>query len=188
LSLSSIHFRHYMAGTFNPNILVFNVTMTDIPLKTGYSPKRRCKGLNMMLEKSPGNFNVEKLCIILLFKADFNANNKWLGRAVMWNAKMLDPLANKQYSNRKHKAAVLQCLNKGLFYDLLCQWKQPAALCSNNAKSCYDHITLLTAALSLCQLGTPIPAVQSMLQTIHGMNHHICTAFRDSKQVHRKYL
>jgi len=32
-----------------------------------------------MLEKIPGNFNVEKLWIILLFKADFNANNKWLG-------------------------------------------------------------------------------------------------------------
>jgi len=32
-----------------------------------------------MLEKSPGNFNIKKLRIILLFEADFNANNKWLG-------------------------------------------------------------------------------------------------------------
>jgi len=68
-----------MAGTFNPDILVLNATMADILLSTGYSPKRWQKGLNIMLEKSPSNFNVEKLQIILLFEADFNANNKWLG-------------------------------------------------------------------------------------------------------------
>jgi len=134
------------------------------------------------IRKIPGNFNVKKLHIILLFEVDFNANNKWLGRVVMWNAETKDLLANEQYSSRKNKAVVLQCLNKGLFYNLLCQWKQPAALCSNNAKSCDDHITLLAAALSLCWLGAPIPVVQSMSQTIHGMNHHICTVFGDSKQ------
>jgi len=40
----------------------------------------------MMLEKQPGNLNMEKLQIILLFKEDFNNNNKWLGRAVMFHA------------------------------------------------------------------------------------------------------
>jgi len=79
LSPSGIHFGHYIAGTFNPDILLLNATMANIPLNTGYSPERWRKGLNVMLEKSPGNFNVEKLRIILLFEADFNANNKWLG-------------------------------------------------------------------------------------------------------------
>jgi len=72
-----------------------------------------------MLEKSLGNFNVEKLRIILLFEADFNSNNKWIGRAVMRNAEVLNLLAEEQYGSWKHKVAVLQCLNKGLFYDLL---------------------------------------------------------------------
>ncbi len=40
-----------------------------------------------MIEKTTGDFNVEKLRIILLFEADFNANNKWIGRAVMYQAK-----------------------------------------------------------------------------------------------------
>ena len=56
------------------------------------------------------------------------------------------------------------------------------ALCANDAKSCYDQITLLAAALSLCQLGATIPTVQSMVKMIHGMQHHICTAYRDSQQ------
>jgi len=59
------------------------------------------------------------LRIILLFKADFNANNKWLGQAVMMNAETLELLADKQYGSWQHKAAILQCLNKGLIYDIL---------------------------------------------------------------------
>jgi len=161
LLLSGIHFGHYMAGTFNPDIMLFNMTMADLPMKTGYSPCCWREGLNVMLEKSPGNFNVEKLQIILLFEAGFNANNKWLARAVMLNTKTLDLLADKQYGSHWNKAAVLQCLNKGLFYNLWRQWKWPAALCLNDAKSCYDHITLLAAALSLCWLGMSINAVQA---------------------------
>jgi len=109
-------------------------------------------------------------------------NNKWLGHAVMLSAEKCNLLAEEQYGSWRHKAAVLQCLNKGLFYDLIRLWKKPAALCSNDAKSCYDRITLLTAALCLCRLGAPIPAMQSMIKTIHGMNHHIRTAFGDSQQ------
>jgi len=180
-SLSSIHFGHYMVGTFNPDILIFNATMADIPLKTGYSPARWCEGLNVMLEESPGNFKIKKLRIIILFKADFNSNNKWIGRAVMRNTEVLNLLAEEQYRSQKHKAAVLQCLNKGL-YDLLRQGKCPAALCSNDTKSCYDRITLLAAALSLCRLGATTLSVQSMLSMIHGMNHHIQTAFGDSSK------
>jgi len=33
-----------------------------------------------------GDFNIEKLQIILLFEADFNANNKWIGHVVMYMA------------------------------------------------------------------------------------------------------
>jgi len=172
-----------MAGTFNPHIVLFNATMANLPLKTGYLPSRWRQGLNVMLEKIPGNFNMEKLRIILLFEADFNANNKWLGRAAMYMAESLNLLADEQYSSRKQKVAVFQCLNKGLFYDLLRFWKRPAALCSNDAKSCYDRITLLAAALSMCRFGAPIPAIQSMVTTIHRMNHHIQTAYGDSTQL-----
>jgi len=79
-----------MASTFNPDIVVFNATMADLPMQTGYSPSRWREGLNVMLEKIPGNFHMEKLHIILLFKADFNANNKWLRHVLMMNVETLD--------------------------------------------------------------------------------------------------
>ena len=91
-----------------------------------------------MLEKTAGNFNVEKLWIILLFEADFNANNKWIGRAIMYQAEQANLLAEEQFGSHKFKSAIHQCLNKQLFYDLVQFRRQPVALCSNDAKSCYD--------------------------------------------------
>jgi len=37
----------------------------------------------VMLEKSPSNFWVDLLCIILLFKADLSQLNKHMGREMM---------------------------------------------------------------------------------------------------------
>jgi len=74
-----IHFGHYVAGTFNPEILVVNMTLANLPLRTGFTYDWWKKGVNVMIEKTCGNFNMEKLQIILLFEADFNANNKWIG-------------------------------------------------------------------------------------------------------------
>jgi len=55
----------------------------------------------------------------------------------------------------------------------------PAALCSNDTKSCYDRIVLIIAALCLCQLGAPHNVVKSMIQTLAHLNHHVRTAFGD---------
>jgi len=107
-----------------------------------------------MLEKVAGNSAVEKLRIIMLFKADFNNNNKWLSQVVMQNAECLEEVASKQYSSQKGKAVGMQCLNKKLFYDFMCAMHKPAALCSNDAKSCYDCIMLIIAALCFAAWGS----------------------------------
>jgi len=49
--------------------------------------------------KTVGDFNVEKLRIILLFEADFNSNNKWIGRAVMFQAEQANLLAEEQFGS-----------------------------------------------------------------------------------------
>jgi len=134
-----------------------------------------------MLEKLAGNDNVEKLRIIVLFEADFNNNNKWIGRVTMHLAEKHNLLVPKQYGSWKHKAVIMQCLNKCLFYDHHCHTRQPAALCSNNAKSCYNWIVLIIAALSLCCLGAPQLAVRSMITMLAHLNHHVCTAFGNSE-------
>jgi len=117
-SMLSVHFGHYMAGTFNLEIALLNATMVDILLASGYSPRRWQKGLNVMLQKQAGNINLETLRIIVLFEADFNTNNKWIGRAVMYKAEQLKALVPEIYSSWKIKAANIQSLNKHLFYNI----------------------------------------------------------------------
>jgi len=55
---------------FNPEILVVNAALAGIPLCMGFTYNCWKKGLNVMIEKMVGDFNVEKLHIILLFKAE----------------------------------------------------------------------------------------------------------------------
>jgi len=52
-----------------------------------------------MIEKTTGDFNMEKLCIILLFEADLNANNKWIGWAIMFQAEDAHLLAEEQFGS-----------------------------------------------------------------------------------------
>jgi len=95
----------------------------------------------------------------------------------MYQAEQVHLLTDKQFGSCKFKSAIYQCLKKQLFYDLIHFSRQLEALCSNNAKSCYDHIVLLVAALCLCcwVLGATSPTMFSMINTIYGMNHHIQT-------------
>ena len=82
----------------------------------------------------------DKLGAILLYEANFNQNNKKLGRDMMYTAEQLQVVAKERYGSRKNKAAIEQCLNKRLTFDLTRQLKRPLAMCSNDAKSCYDRI------------------------------------------------
>jgi hypothetical protein len=68
---------------------------------------------------------------------------------VMAHAKKHDQLAAEQYGSRKRKMAILHALNKRLTYDILRQTKTSGALCSNDAKSCYDRILHWVASLCL---------------------------------------
>jgi len=84
LSFSGAHFGHYKASMTNKTINQLHTLLTDIPLRTGFSYKQWKKEINVMLEKIAGNCNVTKLRIILLFKADFNQLNKFIGKEMMY--------------------------------------------------------------------------------------------------------
>jgi len=61
-----------------------------------------------MLEKIAGNCKVTKLQIILLFKADFNQLNKFIGKEMMYQAEENGLIAGEQYGSRHGKSAITQ--------------------------------------------------------------------------------
>ncbi len=134
-----------------------------------------------MLEKSLGNFQVDKLRIILLFEANFNQLNKHIGCLMMYHAEQYGLVSGEQYGSRHGHSSITQSLNKRLTFDHIRQLKQAAIICSNDAKSCYDRIVHRIAAQSMYRCGVNKPALICMFSTIQRLRHHIRTLFGDSQ-------
>jgi len=77
------------------------------------------KGINVMLENFVGNCKATKLCIILLFKADFNQLNKFMGKEMMYQAEENGLIAGKQYGSQHGKCMIMQSLSKCLAFNLI---------------------------------------------------------------------
>ena len=96
--------------------------------------------------KREGVYRPETFCTIQLYEPDFNQNNKMLRRMTMaqveHNGTMAlehnGTMAPEQYGSWKNISAIMHALNKVLSFDIIQQYKIPAAMCSNDAKSCYD--------------------------------------------------
>ena len=104
---------------------------------------------------------------------------KVLGRSTIYQAEAFCLLPDKPYGIRPNKCAIDHVLHKRLTYDILQQMRQTGAMCSNDAKSCYDRVVHSIASLQTT-IGVPSPPVISMLKTIQTMKYHILTNYGDS--------
>jgi hypothetical protein len=177
---SGLHFGHFMAACKHPQMREIECSMANFPLRSGYSPERWQHGVEVMLLKQFNNFHVSKLRAILLFEADFNFNNKRIGRSLMWQAEDMGWLAPEQYGSRRSHSAIDHCLNKRLSFDLLRQYRQSGAICVNDMKGCYDRIVHSVAALCMQRWGMPKAPIRMMLHTIQHLKHYVRTAFGKS--------
>jgi hypothetical protein len=96
-----------------------------------------------------------------LFEADFNHNNKRIGKTLMDHAEANNWIAKEQYGSRKNVSAIDHCINKRLSFDVIRQFKHPAALCVNDMKGCYDRIVHSVAAICMQRMGTDKQVLRS---------------------------
>jgi hypothetical protein len=174
------HFGMYIAGSNDPLIAKLDSTMREIPYSTGFSYKRWYRCLDVQILKKLGVWNIEKLRTILLLEANFNMNNKKLGRDAMQFAERCNALAKEQYGGRKNHRAAEVALNAKLVNDIFRQTKRAGVICSNDAQSCFDRIVHSVCSLSLQRLGMPLAPIISMLTTLQNLTHYVRTAFGDS--------
>jgi hypothetical protein len=86
-------------------------------------------------------------------------------------------MPDKLYGSRKKQQAIEAALNKVLTQDSWRQKRQSGALCSNDAKSCYDRVVHSFAILCMLRLGCPREPLLSMFVTLQKMNHFIRSAY-----------
>ena len=141
-----------------------------------------------MIKKKAGLNTVQSLRSIVLTEADFNFNNKILGRCAIQQAEDLNNIAPEQYGSRKNKSSIDQALHKRLSHDIMRQMKKTGLLCSNDAKSCYDRVLHSIASLAYQRIGIPHPPVHCMQKCIQDMRHQIRTNFGISEEsLHKRY-
>jgi hypothetical protein len=180
-----LHFGHFKAGAHDPIIAEFKAMMAHIPYAMGYSPKRWQHVVDFELLKKEGVYRPETFRTIQMYEPDFNQNNHLLGREAMAHAERHNNLAIEQYGSRKNLSAILHMVNKVLSFDLISQYKTPAALCSNDTKSCYDQIIHSVASLCFQHQGVPEAPLVCMLSTLQNMEHTIWTAYGDSTRSYK---
>jgi len=173
------HFGHYKAGVLHPKIGPLLYHRSQIPLLTGYSPRRHREGVDVMLLKKEKNYNVNNLRTIVLFDSEANMNYKHLGRRAMSAAIAKNQIATEQYS-RPNRKSIDHAMNRRLVMDHQLYKRQPYAMTSCDLKSCYDRINHSSASLALQRIGTSPQEVNSMLHTIQQMSHKVRTAYGES--------
>ena len=137
--ISGITFGHMKACAEDLELSNFEATISHIPYTTGFLvPELWKQGVCCMLPKKANSIKVMDLRTIVLQECEYNFKNKKIGRDAMNHAERNNFIAPEQYGGRKGKRAIDHVLNKRLSYDLIRFSRLPAALCSNDAKSCYD--------------------------------------------------
>jgi hypothetical protein len=170
-------FSHFIAASYDPLLVLFDVTMANIPYASRCSSSRWQFGTDVMIPKSTASLRVDKLRTLLLLDPEFNQNNKILGRNLMSHAEASAQMPVEQYGSRKKHRAIEAALNRVLTWDIWRQKRQSGALCSNDAKSCYDRVVHSFAILCMLCLGCPLGPVLSIFSILQKMHYFIGTTF-----------
>ena len=181
---SGLHFGTWKANCRINELARADATMRDISLRTGFVLERWKRGTDVQLMKQEGNFNVNKLRTICLLEADLNQNNKYIGKTAIGYAEKMEGLADEQFGSRKKRRATEVSVNNRITDDLMRLYAMKGAICSNDAKSCYDRIGHIALSLSLQRMGVPKQAIEGMLNAIQELKHHVKTSFGISKQTY----
>lgn len=135
-----LSYSHFKIAATDDRIAEVDSLFRNIPYTKGISPAPWRNVTDFQLLKKEGVFEADLMRTIQLYMADFNINNKRLGRDVVFHAEEMGYLPDELTGSRKGKMASLTILNKILINDLWCLRRIAAALCSTDAKSCYDRV------------------------------------------------
>ena len=92
-SSGNLHFGHFKAAVESKQVGQVHYIMSMIPMTSGFSPDRWKKGTHVMILKAPAVFFLDNLRTIVLYEADFNHENRRLGKDAMTAALSMNQIA-----------------------------------------------------------------------------------------------
>jgi hypothetical protein len=181
-SPSGLHYGLWKVNSTNKEINKIDTIFCNLTYKYWLVLERWKKVVDVEILKEPGNYNREHLRTICIIKGDHQLNTKRIGKQAMKMAEKEGKslIAPEQYGSKKKHSAIEVVLNSRLIVDILRVMHKPAIIVSNDAKSCYDHISHAVFSICLQRVGCSENAVLSCTRILQSMKHHIRTAFGDS--------
>ena len=119
VGISRIHFGQMKACVQIDHLANFEASISNIAYTTGVSPLTWEKRVDVMIHKKLYKDLVTKLRTIVLTEANFNFNNKVLGRSTIYHAEKHQLLPEEQYGSRPNKCAIDHVLHKRLTHNIL---------------------------------------------------------------------
>jgi hypothetical protein len=95
-------------------------------------------------------------------------------------AEATNSLAPEQFGSRQRHKAVDLADSKVITFDIMQQMKLSGAICSNDARSCYDLIGHTQAAVSMQRVGVPKSVIKCLFPTLQNAIHRVRTGYGDS--------
>ena len=170
------HMGHYKACMQHPYLNWCLFQRHEIPVITGYSPKRFRQCVDLSILKKSGNYDIAKQRTLGLLDTEFNQMNKRLGHEAMHSAIENDCIATEQYS-RPNQSAIDHALNRALTFEHFLYTRQPYCLASCDLEGCYDRIIHTAAALALRRVGVKPQKLKAIFASIQKMVHKIRTIY-----------
>ena len=135
-----------------------------------------------MLEKVAGNVQVQKLRVILLLEADFNAMYKIMfNNRLILNIEAMNAILIEVIGGRQSQAATHLALDKKLISNIANMRKLPMITICADATNCYDRVAHPFASLYIQYFGLELSYLVVLFRAIQSMKMFLRTTFGVSK-------
>jgi hypothetical protein len=181
-SYSGLHFGHYIAASFCPDLLVLHAAKLSICAHNGVPLARWGKGLTVFLEKREVNVFVHKLRATCLLEADFNWWNKLIFAKRMMQQAVQEGSIPQECFAKKNSHCNHATLTKLFFYDSLQVLHHPAGMVDCNFGDCYDRAAHPPTSIALQSWGIPKLVIQILLTSMQTMQYILKISFRESTE------
>ena len=183
-SPSDQHIGHYKAVLGDSDICTMYATVLSIPFKYGFTLHRWTFAVQVMLKKTKGCAQVDKLWVIQLMEADLNmALCIIFGCWLIHRTKDQGTIPLTQWGSQPNRSSTDAILLKQLSYDGLSLCRKSVLVFNNVCKAAFDQMIPSVGGIALRRLGASSSAVSTLLQTLQQMKYQVKTALGLSEEL-----
>ena len=166
------------APAFNSCAHLFDVMghALTASFKSGHVADRWLTVHNTMLEKDPGDPRIDRLRVIHIFDAVWNA-----GLGILWSRRLMpqcerhSALHEGQWGSLQGKKAIECVCIKQFTYEIAAFTRTDLVTFDNDAKSCYDRIVMAYALACCIHLGLPEMTAVAFGKFLDEARYHVKT-------------